>query len=47
MKSAIHHQLVPAMRIVNAKYGVYWDGTRKSRLLTRNSDGTLAVREFP
>jgi hypothetical protein len=23
MKSAIHHQLVPAMRIVNAKYGVY------------------------
>ncbi|CAG8640477.1 11673_t:CDS:2, partial [Ambispora gerdemannii] len=47
MNSAIKHQLVPAMRIVNAKYGVYFDGTRKSRLLTRNNDGTLSIREFP
>src|SRR5438552_5455641 len=29
MNSAIKHQLVPAMRIVNAKYGVYFDGTKK------------------
>jgi len=47
MNSAIKHQLVPAMRIVNAKYGVYFDGTKKSRLLTRNMDGTLSIREFP
>jgi len=47
MRSAIKHQLIPAMRIVNAKYGVYFDGTRKSRLLTRNNDGTLSIREFP
>ncbi|KLL05356.1 MAG: hypothetical protein MRERV_1c007 [Mycoplasmataceae bacterium RV_VA103A] len=47
MRSAIKHQLVPAMRIVNAKYGVYFDGTKKSRLLSRNNDGTLSIREFP
>lgn len=47
MNSAIKHQLVPAMRIVNAKYGIYFDGTKKSRLLTRNNDGTLSIREFP
>jgi type I restriction enzyme M protein len=46
MKSAIRHQLIPSMRIVNAKYGVYFDGTKKSRLLTRNNDGTLSIREF-
>ncbi|CAI2165515.1 2662_t:CDS:2 [Funneliformis geosporum] len=28
-KSAIKHQLIPAMRIVNAKYGIYFDGTPK------------------
>ncbi|CAG8455967.1 26240_t:CDS:2 [Gigaspora margarita] len=47
MRSAIKHQLIPAMRIVNAKYGVYFDGTKKSRLLSRNNDGTLSIREFP
>jgi hypothetical protein len=47
MKSAIKHQLIPAMRILNSKYGIYFDGTRKSRLLTRNNDGTLSLREFP
>jgi len=45
--SAIKHQLIPAMRIVNAKYGVYFDGTKNSRLLSRNNDGTLSIREFP
>jgi type I restriction enzyme M protein len=47
MNSAIKHQLIPAMRIVNAKFGVYFDGTKKSRLLSRNNDGTLSIREFP
>lgn len=47
MRSAIKHQLIPAMRIVNAKYGVYFDGTKKSRLLLKNNDGTLSIREFP
>ncbi|MEG7978990.1 MAG: type I restriction enzyme HsdR N-terminal domain-containing protein [Mollicutes bacterium UO1] len=46
-KSAIKHQLIPAMRILNSKYGIYFDGTKKSRLLTRNNDGTLSIREFP
>ncbi|CAG8833069.1 9851_t:CDS:1, partial [Racocetra persica] len=45
--SAIRHQLIPAMQIVNAKYGVYFDGTQNSRLLFRNNDGSLSIREFP
>ena len=45
--SAIKHQLIPAMQILNSKYGIYFDGTRKSCLLVRNSDGTLFVQEFP
>lgn len=44
--SAIRHQLIPAMRILNSKHGIYFDGTSKSRLLTRNSDGTLSMREL-
>lgn len=46
-ESAIRHQLIPAMRIVNAKFGVYFDGTKESRLLVRSNDGTLSIREFP
>ncbi|CAH1757000.1 10210_t:CDS:2 [Entrophospora sp. SA101] len=45
--SAIRHQLVPAMRILNAKYGIYFDSTKQSRLLTRKENGELVVREFP
>ena len=47
MKSAIKHQLIPAMQILNSRHGIYFDGTKKSRLLTRNSDGTLSIRDFP
>ena len=45
-KSAIKHQLIPAMRILNSNHGIYFDGTKKSRLLVRNSDGSLSMREF-
>jgi hypothetical protein len=44
--SAIKHQLIPAMQILNSKYGVYFDGTKQSRLLIRNRDGSLSTREF-
>ncbi|CAJ0747030.1 12934_t:CDS:2 [Entrophospora sp. SA101] len=39
--SAIKHQLIPAMRILNARHGIYFDGTKKSRIYTRNEDGLL------
>lgn len=47
MKSAIHHQLIPALRIVNAKYGIYFDGTKNSRLLIKNSDSSISIKKFP
>src|SRR6185295_10513207 len=39
--SAIRHQLIPAMRILNSRYGIYFDGTKQSRLLVRKEDGEL------
>jgi hypothetical protein len=47
MKSAISHQLMPALRIVDAKYGIYFDGTNKSRLLIKNPDGAISIKKFP
>lgn len=47
MKSAIRHQLMPALRIVDAKYGIYFDGTNKSRLLVKNSNGVISIKKFP
>jgi hypothetical protein len=47
MKSAINHQLMPALRIVDAKYGIYFDGTKNSRLLTKNYDGAISITKFP
>lgn len=47
IESAIKHQLIPAMRILNAKYGIYFDGSEKSRLLIRKDNGDLGVRKFP
>jgi hypothetical protein len=47
MKSAIRHQLMPALRIVDAKYGVYFDGTKNSRLLIKNSNNTISITKFP
>ena len=47
MESAIKHQLIPAMQILNSKYGIYFDGTKKSRLFTRNGNGSLSVKKFP
>ncbi|KLL01696.1 MAG: hypothetical protein MRERC_1c023 [Mycoplasmataceae bacterium RC_NB112A] len=45
--SAIKHQLEPAMRFTNSKYGIYWDGTKESCLLTWKEDRTFACRPFP
>ncbi|KLL02922.1 MAG: hypothetical protein MRECE_37c003 [Mycoplasmataceae bacterium CE_OT135] len=45
--SAIKHQLIPAMRILNARHGIYFDGTKKSRIYTRNEDGSLSCKPFP
>jgi hypothetical protein len=47
IESAIKHQLVPAMRILNARYGIYFDGSKKSRLLIRKENGDLGWKEFP
>ncbi|WNE40406.1 MAG: hypothetical protein GBAus27B_000473 [Mycoplasmataceae bacterium] len=47
MKSAIHHQLLPALRLVDAKYGIYFDGTKNSRLLIKNPDGVISIKNFP
>ena len=46
-RSAIEHQLKPAMEWTRSKYGIYFDGTKKSCLLSRNIDGTLSVWKFP
>jgi hypothetical protein len=46
-KSAIEHQLKPAMSWTGSKYGIYFDGTKESRLLVRNSDGTISTQAFP
>ncbi|MCE8159287.1 MAG: hypothetical protein I3270_01780 [Candidatus Moeniiplasma glomeromycotorum] len=45
--SAIKHQLEPAMRFTNSKYGIYWDGTKESCLLTWKADRTFAYQPFP
>ena len=47
IESAIKHQLIPAMRILNARHGIYFDGTKKSRVYTRNEDGSLSCKPFP
>lgn len=47
IKSAVKHQLLPAMGILNAKHAIYFDGTKKSRVYTRNSDGSLVCKPFP
>lgn len=46
-KSAIEHQLKPAMEWTNSKYGIYWDGSKHSCLLTKNTNGKISVRQFP
>jgi len=46
IESAIKHQLIPAMRILNARHGIYFDGTKKSRVYTRNGDGSLSCKPF-
>ena len=46
-KSAIEHQLKPAMSWTGSKYGIYWDGTRESCCLVREKDGTVRVEKFP
>lgn len=53
VESAIKHQLLPAMGTLSARQGkdvkhaIYFDGTKKSRIYTKNSDGTLTWRSFP
>lgn len=47
VESAIKHQLLPAMGTLNAKYGIYFDGTKNSRIYTRNNDGTRTWKSFP
>ncbi|RHZ35274.1 type I restriction enzyme HsdR N-terminal domain-containing protein [endosymbiont GvMRE of Glomus versiforme] len=46
MESAIRHQLIPAMQILNSKYGIYFDGTKKSCLLKKKTDGTIFMRQL-
>ena len=47
VESAIKHQLLPAMGTLSARQGkdvkhaIYFDGTKKSRIYTKNSDGSL------
>jgi hypothetical protein len=47
IESAIKHQLLPAMGILNARHGIYFDGSTKSLIYTRNKDGVLTSRTFP
>jgi hypothetical protein len=35
------------MRFTNSKYGIYWDGTKESCLLTWKADRTFARQPFP
>jgi len=45
--SAVKYQLLPTMSILNAKYGIYFDGSKKSCLYIRKKDGLLIRRPFP
>lgn len=47
IESAVKHQLLPAMGILNARHAIYFDGTKKSRVYTRNSNGSLICKSFP
>lgn len=53
IESAIKHQLLPAMGTLSARQGkdvkhaIYYDGTKKSRIYTKNSDGSLVWKPFP
>ena len=47
IESAVKHQLLPAMGILNARHAIYFDGSKKSRVYTRNSDGSLTCKSFP
>lgn len=38
IRSAIDHQLNPAMRILNSDYGVYYDGTNNSTFFLKNGE---------
>ncbi|MCE8162679.1 MAG: type I restriction enzyme HsdR N-terminal domain-containing protein [Candidatus Moeniiplasma glomeromycotorum] len=46
-KSALEHQLKPAMDWTKSKYGIYWDGSEKSCCLVREEDGSLRMERFP
>ena len=46
-QSAIQHQLKPAMQFTNSQYGIYWDGTRESCLLSWSKDRNFQKRKFP
>ena len=46
-KSAIEHQLKPAMEWTRSKYGIYWDGTGESCCLIKQGDGTVRIEKFP
>jgi hypothetical protein len=46
-RSALEHQLKPAMAWTRSKYGVYWDGTSKSCCLIRGERGEVLEYPFP
>jgi hypothetical protein len=44
MRSAIEHQLIPAMMLLNSKHGIYFDGTENSLMLTKNKNDIIKKR---
>jgi hypothetical protein len=38
IRSAINHQLNPAMKILNSDYGIYYDGTKNSTFFSKNGE---------
>lgn len=45
-KSALHHQLIPAMQLLGCKKGIYYDGTPNSCVVVQRPDGTSTTRRF-
>lgn len=44
--SAIKHQLIPAMKILNSPCGIYFDGSDQSCILFQSNNGKISIEPF-
>jgi hypothetical protein len=43
---AIKYQLIPAISLLNSKYGIYYDGTINSCVIIKHADGSFSQRKL-